>query len=137
MYTEMPAGFVDVMQMAKHSVKLVEKLVESNRELHKTQRKLKVTGGAVYEAQQLALSKEKEVCLCRQQLEGVNEHLGMAHEKITRVEAAGDEAAVRSKGELARSQKECNCRLQRTSATKSSVTNLQKKLTVVAARTIS
>lgn len=98
MHTEVLAGLVYVMRMVNGSMKLKEHLRQSDRELQKTQRKLKVSSGTILKAQKLALSKAEKACSCRQLLECVKEQLYLAREQVTSVEAADVEAAVRSKG---------------------------------------
>lgn len=120
--------------MAKGSTNLEKQLRESDQKLQKIQRELQVSSGAVLEAQRIALSIFEEVGSCCQQLEGVEEQLDMAHAKDTSAKAAGDEAAARSKGELACSQKKCDLSQQQTAAAESVVTSRYKELEVVTAK---
>lgn len=77
----MSAGLVDIVQMAKRSIKLEVQVKESDWKLRKTERKLQVASGAVMEAQHFALSKSGEASIYSQQLEGVEEQLDLAHSK--------------------------------------------------------
>lgn len=70
-HTEVPAGLVDVVRMAKCSITLEMQLRESDRELQRILCGLWVAIGVVLEAQHLALSKSEEARSCLQQLEGV------------------------------------------------------------------
>lgn len=76
--------------------------MESDWKLQKATRELQIASGTVLEAENLALSKSGVACSCSQQLEGVEEQLGLAREKVTSFEAASAKSAVQSKGELAR-----------------------------------
>lgn len=87
-HIEVPAGFVDVVQMAKRSSTIEEQQRESGRELLKTQSELHVARGAFLKAQHLALSKSKVSRSCHQELRGVEEQLALVREKATSVEVA-------------------------------------------------
>lgn len=80
------------------------------------------------------LSNLEEARFCHYHLEGVEEHLNGAFDKAIRVEVARTEAAVRSKGEFARLQKECDLCRQRTASVESEVTVLHKKVKGVTAK---
>lgn len=71
--------------------------------------------------------------MCCQQLEGVEELLDLPREKFKIVEAANAKDAVRSKGELARLQKEFYLSRHLTAAAKSYLTGLHNAFDVIAA----
>lgn len=60
MHTAVPAGWVDVVRMAKRRITLEEHLRESDMELQKIQRELKAASAAVLETQHFALIKSEE-----------------------------------------------------------------------------
>lgn len=65
-HNEGPAGLVDKVRMAKRGTPLEEQLRESDWELQKRQRYLKIAIGAVLKYQHFAFSKPKEARSCRQ-----------------------------------------------------------------------
>lgn len=61
----MPTGLVDVVQMGKRIIKLVQKLYENGRMLQKTHLEMHFAGGADSEAQHFYLSISEEARLRR------------------------------------------------------------------------
>lgn len=87
------AGLDNVARMARRSKEL-EKTMESDRRLQKTRRDLKVSGSAIFEAQNLASSKMKDIRLCRKLLGGVKEQHGLGSINVKRVDVARSKAAI-------------------------------------------
>lgn len=65
MHTEMPAGLVEVVRMAKRSITLEEKLGKSDVQVPQIQRGFRVASGAVLEDQGLSLRRLEESRSCR------------------------------------------------------------------------
>lgn len=64
--TDVSAGLVDVMQIAKRSITIEGQIRESDQELKKTQIVLQVTMDAILEVRYLALRNSEEARSCRQ-----------------------------------------------------------------------
>lgn len=55
---------------------------------------MRAASGMIMEYPQLIFIKFEKVCSCRQQLDGVETQLGLAHEKAIRVDAANAELST-------------------------------------------
>lgn len=92
--TEVVAGLVDVLRMAKRSIILKEQLFGNDPEIQKTQHELQIAIGMILEAQHLPLNELEAACRYCQQLEDIEEQLDFFRGKSIVVEGASAEAAM-------------------------------------------